>query len=285
MPFFSITCLDAGAERADQGRETGLVPLGAKPHEAAMAVQHRFSPSAGWDEVVRIIRRELQLLLAIAGVFFLLPALVLGYFAPMPQETESLEQFLAAIQPNLPLMIAGGLVSMVGQLALWSLLLAPERTTVGEAIKAGILFLPYYFLISICVNVMLGIGFLLLILPGVYLWARLAALGPAAIGEQLRSPVAAIKRSFEVTQNNAFPIVAFMLIVLLVFLVIALVIPNVIGAILALSGMDMAPGGTGMVLMVTISALIQAAGTTVFAVMEFVIYRQLTGVPSPQVFG
>jgi len=250
-----------------------------------MAVQHRFSPSAGWDEVVRIIRRELQLLLAIAGVFFLLPALVLGYFAPMPQETESLEQFLAAIQPNLPLMIAGGLVSMVGQLALWSLLLAPERTTVGEAIKAGILFLPYYFLISICVNVMLGIGFLLLILPGVYLWARLAALGPAAIGEQLRSPVAAIKRSFEVTQNNAFPIVAFMLIVLLVFLVIALVIPNVIGAILALSGMDMAPGGTGMVLMVTISALIQAAGTTVFAVMEFVIYRQLTGVPSPQVFG
>lgn len=264
---------------------SGLVPGIPKPHEAGMAVEHRFSPSAGWDEVVRITRRELQLLMAIAGAFFLLPAMVLGYFAPMPQDISSLEQFIAALRPHLPLMVLGSLVTMVGQLAIWALLLAPQKLTVGEAIKAGAMFLPFFILISICVNLILFVGFLLLILPGIYLWARLAAIGPVAIGEQLRSPVAAIKRSFEVTEGNVIPILAFLLIVLVVFLVISLVASSVIGSILAIAGMDMATGGTGSVIVVALSAIVQAAGTTVFSVMNVVIYRHLTGVPSPQVFG
>lgn len=247
------------------------------PYAGTMADAFRFSPSAGWDEVRQILGRETQLLVAVAGVFFLLPVLVLSFTLPPLPDLSSPAAIMAVIQPYLPLIFLIDLVRMTGQLAIWSLVIASERPTVGEAITAALLFLPFYFLVSLIGIIIVGIGLMLFIFPGVYLVCRLAPVGVVAISQSIRNPFAAIQRSFAVTKGNALQIFAFLLIVAIVFFLVLLVISLVAGSLLALMGMDMTPGGTGSVLLAVIKGIVSAAGTVLFTLMPVVIYRQLTG--------
>lgn len=126
----------------------------------------------------------MQLLVAIAGVFFLLPGLVLSFVLPPLENVDSLEAIAATIQPYLLLIIFVSIIPMIGQLAIWTLVMASDRPTVGEAIKTALLFLPFYFLINILSNIIIGVGLLLFILPGIYLVCRLAPIGAIAIAEE-----------------------------------------------------------------------------------------------------
>lgn len=244
----------------------------------------RFSPSAGWDEVRQLLGRDMALLVAIAGVFFLLPGLILSFRLPPIEDISSLSAVAAVLRPYLLLIFLISLIQMAGQLAIWSLVMASGRLTVGEAIKAALLFLPFYFLINLASNVIIGLGLLLFILPGIYLATRLAPIGVIAISENIRNPLVAIRRSFSITTGNAFPIFAFLLIVGIVFLLISMVCSIVFGSILALLGLDMVVGGTGAALLAVVSGLVSAAGTTVFTLMPVAIYRQLTDAQASQVF-
>ena len=201
----------------------------------------------------------MQLLVAIAGVFFLLPWLVLSFVVPL------LEAIAATIQPYLLLIIFFSIMIMIGQLAIWTLVMASDRPTVGETIKTAWLFLPFYFLIDILRNIIVGVGLLLFILPGIYLVCRLAPIGAIAIAEDIRNPFKAIQRSFEVTKSNALPIFAFLLIVVITFLLISLAVSYVIGTLF-------------------VTGIVSAAGTTIFALMQVAIYRQLTGAGTLAVF-
>ena len=201
----------------------------------------------------------MQLLVAIAGVFFLLPWLVLSFVVQL------LEAIAATIQPYLLLIIFFSIMIMIGQLAIWTLVMASDRPTVGETIKTAWLFLPFYFLIDILRNIIVGVGLLLFILPGIYLVCRLAPIGAIAIAEDIRNPFKAIQRSFEVTKSNALPIFAFLLIVVITFLLISLAVSYVIGTLF-------------------VTGIVSAAGTTIFALMQVAIYRQLTGAGTLAVF-
>ncbi|QLC21809.1 hypothetical protein HFP51_06235 [Parasphingopyxis sp. CP4] len=249
-----------------------------------MADTLRFSPSAGWDEVRQMLGSNMQLLIAIAGVFFLLPGLVLSFTMPAITDMSSLDAIVAVVQPYLPLIILASVIQMAGQLAIWTLVMAADRPTVGEAIKAAILFLPFYFLINILTNIIVGAGILLFIVPGIYLAVRLAPIGVIAITEGIRNPFTAIQRSFAVTRSNALPIFAFLLIVVVVFLLISLAVSLVFTTVFAMVGMDVTPAGTGGSLLAVISGIVGAAGTTVFTLMAVTIYRQLTGSGTPEVF-
>ena len=63
--------------------------------KAGMADTLRFSPSAGWDEVRHMLGSNMQLLVAIAGVFFLLPGLVLSFTMPAITDISSLAAIAA----------------------------------------------------------------------------------------------------------------------------------------------------------------------------------------------
>lgn len=249
-----------------------------------MAEHRRFSPSAGWDEVRGIAARESRLLTALAGVFFLLPGIAVDLFGPRTEAT-TFAEFVAAFEPYIPFFILVSLVQIVGQIAIWALILAPERPTVGEAIRRGFVLLPFYFLVYLCTNLMIFVGLLFLIVPGLYLATRVAPVGPVFVAENERWPAGAIGRSFAVTRGNAFPIFAFLLIVGIVFLVLLLVTTMVIGTLLPLLGLDMAPGGAGAAILGIVTGIVSAAGTTVFTLMPIAIYRQLAGDPAaPTVF-
>lgn len=231
-----------------------------------------------------LVGRELQLLVAIAGVFFLLPGLVLSFTMPAIDDISSLEAIFATIRPYLPLIILVSVVQMAGQLAIWTLLMAAEKPTVGEAIKTALLFLPFYFVINVLANIIVGAGLLLFIVPGVYLALRLAPIGVIAITEGIRNPITAIQRSFAVTRGNALPIFAFLLIVFVVFLIISFAVSLVFGTLFALAGLELGPGGLGASLLAVISGIVSAAGTIIFTLMQVTIYRQLTGADTPDVF-
>lgn len=249
-----------------------------------MADTHRFSPSAGWDEVRHLLNSEMQLLVALAGVFFLLPGLLLSLTLPAVEDVSSLAAIIAVLRPYFPLILLVSLVQMVGQLAIWALVMAPERPTVSEAIKAALLFLPFYFIINLFANIIVGLGLFLFILPGLYLACRFAPIGVIAIGEGIRNPVTAVKRSFEITRGNALPIFAFLFIIGIVFLLISFVSSLVFGTVFLLFGLDMGVGGTGTALLAVISGIISAAGSVIFTLMPVTMYRQLTGSDTPQVF-
>lgn len=249
-----------------------------------MADSLRFSPSAGWDEVRQTLGREMQLLVAIAGVFFLLPGLVLSFVLPPIDDLTSLEAIAAAIEPYFLLIVLVSIVQMVGQLAIWTLVMATDRPTVGQAIKAALMFLPFYFLINILSNIVIGAGLFLFILPGLYLACRLAPIGVVAVTEDIRNPLKAVQRSFAVTKGNALPIFAFLLIVGITFLLISLAVSLVFGTLFLLMGMEMAAGGMGASLLSVTTGIVSAAGTTIFALMQVSIYRQLTGDGTPDVF-
>jgi len=264
--------------RASQAAIKGLCLRASRRMKADMSDTSRFSPSSGWDEVRQLLSREMQLLVAIAGVFFLLPGLVLSFVLP------PLEAIAATIQPYLLLIIFVSIIRMIGQLAIWTLVMASDRPTVGEAIKTALLFLPFYFLINILSNIIIGVGLLLFILPGIYLVCRLAPIGAIAIAEDIRNPFKAIQRSFEVTKSNALPIFAFLLIVVITFLLISLAVSYVIGTLFVIVGLEMAAGETGSTLLVFVTGIVLAAGTTIFALMQVAIYRQLTGAGTLMVF-
>lgn len=227
---------------------------------------------------------DMALLVAIAGVFFLLPGLILSFRLPPIEDVSNFGAVAAVLRPYLPLIFLISLIQMAGQLAIWSLVMASGRLTVGEAIKAALLFLPFYFVINLASNIIIGLGLLLFILPGLYLATRLAPIGVIAIAENIRNPLVAIRRSFSVTTGNALPIFAFLLIVGIVFLLISVVCSIVFGSVFALLGFDMAVGGAGAALLAVVSGLISAAGTTVFTLMAVSIYRQLTGGGATEVF-
>lgn len=241
-----------------------------------MASRPSFSPSAAWDEVSHILRGQTRLLAAIAGVFFLLPAVLVNLHGPAFGTAASLEEAFALARPYVPILLLSTLVQYVGQLAIWSLILSPDRPTVGGAIGRGLALLPLYFLLILVSNLLIVFGLLLLVLPGLYLLARLAPVGAAFVAEKGRWPFPAIARSFELTKSNALPIFAFLVIVGLIYLVVMIVASLVFGALLALLGLAMESGEIGAALLAIFSGVVNAAGTTIFTLMAIAIYRQLT---------
>ena len=233
-----------------------------------------FSYSAVWDETVRTLRAHSTLLLAVAGVFLFLPALVAAYLAPAPQ-TQTLDTMVAHYRENFWLLFGAQLIGFIGNLALLVLVLDERRPTVGRAIIFALAMLPAYLLVSILSGFMLMIGFFLLILPFFYLIGRLAAAGPALVAEGRRNPLDIIRRSFELTKGNGWAVVGLILLVFVAFYVLMLAVTLVFGSILLI--VDRSTGSSvGAFLLLVLSSGVGAVFNTVLMVLAASIYRRLS---------
>jgi hypothetical protein len=103
----------------------------------------KFDSNLAWSQASATVSANRDLVLALGGVFFLLPQLVLAEFMPdppasapgaSPQETlAAMQGFYRQILPLLPL----ALWQMWGTLGILTLFTDAARPTVGEALKAG----------------------------------------------------------------------------------------------------------------------------------------------------
>lgn len=234
----------------------------------------KFSYSAIWDDTVRMMRSDSTFLLALAGVFLFLPALLIGYFLPQPESAPTLEAMIADMEAYLAAnwhwVLLANLANMIGAIAMLALLLGERGRTVGSAIGAALPLLPFYLIAAWASSLLIAIGFIFLILPGLYLYGRLAIVGPVVVAEE-RNPFRAIGRSFALTKGKGWAVLGLILIIAIVGLILTLVVTSLLGGLFVLVLSE----SLGGLIALIIEALTAAVFSTVLVVLYAAIYRAL----------
>lgn len=260
----------------------------------------KFSMSEAWRDATAMMSANREVLLVIAGLFFLLPSLTTALTMPgIPQSMMADPTSASAAVMQLYagwwwLLILVMLAQLVGYLAMLALLRDTSRPTVGEALRTGLTgLLPaigFYllvalgafvavFVIGLLTAVSAGLGVILMLaalIAGVYVMVKLSlALAVIAI-EKVTNPVGAIVRSWQLTKGNSLRLFLFFLLLVIVYLVISTVVAAVLGLVFALAG-----GSTAMLLNAIVSGLLSCILTVVFVAVIAAVHRQLAG-PSPE---
>lgn len=231
-----------------------------------------------WTEAKAMLGGQRDILLTVAGAFFLLPALLLATLAPIAlapgaSSAEAIAAYQAWTAANWPWILASALAAGVGRLAILILLLAPERPTVGQALAAGAALLIVAFVLNVLIGLIVGVGLLFLIVPGLYLIGRTFLAEAALVGERLRGPIAPLRRGVEISRGNGWRIFFAVAIVFLAVQLLGMVVSWVVAIIAALGG----GGAVTTFLAGFISALTGAAASLLLLLMAVAMYRQLTG--------
>jgi hypothetical protein len=194
--------------------------------------------AANWAATVASVRTNDALLWPVAAAFFFLPQLLLRRIVGEP---------LVAIQAGEvgvvgSLVIAGAtVVSLTGQLTVTHLLLRQgEDETLAQSLRTGLALLLPGLAALILQSMAIGAGLLLLIVPGLYLAARLLFVFPALM-DRHPDPVAALRESWRLTDGSGLRILAQMLALLLGFILLSLLMSG-LGSALGVLG-TVASGG------------------------------------------
>lgn len=262
----------------------------------------KFDSNLAWKQASSAIAANRELLLALAGVFYLLPALAVSLLFPQPEmpTDPSPEEAMALMGSYygdiMPFVIPMLLFQAAGTLALLTLLTDKSRPTVGEAIKLGLKGLLPYFLAQIILAIGVGlIGGLIfgvgtasgnagvaaisLIAVGalvIYAMIKTSLVAPAIVVEGEGNPVAALRRSWLLTKGNSLRLAVFYALVLIAFLVVILIASAIIGSIASL----VAGAETGEVILVVISSILNAIMALYFVAIIAAAHRQLAGPPA-----
>jgi len=236
----------------------------------------QFDMSSAWDDVMQLLRWEPALTLPVVGILVVLPALVFAILGPVPIEpsaeanlavvVDTLRADLARAAPYLLVMALSSSLAAVAVMRLW---LAPGGTSVGEVLAFAVGLMPTLIVVFIIQAVALGLAFMVLVLPALYLGGRLAPVLAVLAAGETRSPIDALKLSWAMTRGNGWRI-ALMLI--LVQLVVAIITIMVDGA----GTMFGARGTAGHAVASVISATTAGVAAIVAYALGTAVYRQLT---------
>ena len=240
-----------------------------------------FSYDRTWADMVAMARANGSLLATIAGAFLFFPAFAFWIYAPIPKPTgnpnDALRLVTAYYRGVWPGFVAISVASAFGQSAMFSLLLDRRQLTVGEAMAVAGRMLPVYFLMLVVVQLLTLFGFLVFLVPGIYLMGRFAVIAPAMIGERIPDPLTAIRAGWAYTTGMGWRIAGFLLLVTLAGWIGLSAFGAVLGAVLK----SILPQSLDIVGQATVDALSGAGLATVMAVLSAAIYRQLRADADP----
>ncbi|SFF87883.1 hypothetical protein SAMN05518801_102396 [Novosphingobium sp. CF614] len=272
----------------------------------------KFDSNRAWLDAIAAVNANRQVLVPVAGVFFLLPTLLSTMFLTEVQ-TRMLEAFgkpqvvERMFVDNLGLFVGFGigglLVQCVGYLSVMALLSDRGRPTVGEAIVAALKALPTLvatmlltmlgmFLASMAIGVVLGgllgliagtgvatvVTMVALLVGVVYVWVKLSLVVPTVVNERIGNPVTAMVRSWRLTRHNSLRLFGFYLMLAIGYVAVAFVVTlALIGPVALLAGQGQALTlFTGVV-----SGAIGAVSSVILIAVLAYTHRQLAG-PSPE---
>lgn len=243
----------------------------------------KFTQNAVWADTLKLTRTHWAALIAIAGVFNFLPTLLVNHFYPMGDppvdaDVQTHIQFvLDYYQHNALPVVLQSFVVMIGSAAMLRLVFA-RGGTVGAALLFGIALLPVYSILIVLENLAVGAGFMLLVVPGLYLWGRLLPAGPAMVAEERRNPIDALKRGWALSEGHAWIIIGLYVLVAIAAAILMLAISLVAGiAFKAAAGQEL-----GTLLGMIVLCAMQALAATLFTMLTAAIYRALAP-PKPEV--
>ena len=236
----------------------------------------KFTQNAVWADTVRLTRTHWAALIAIAGVFNFLPTLLINHFFPMGDppvdaDIQAHVQFVIDYyqQSALPVVLQSFVV-MIGSAAMLRLVFA-RGGTVGGALLFAIALLPFYSILIVLVNLAVGAGFVLLIVPGLYLCGRLLPASPAMVAEERRNPIDALKRGWALSEGHGWLVVSLYLLVAIPAGILMLAISLVTGiAFKAAAGQAL-----GSLLEMIVLCAMQAVAATLLTMVTAAIYRAL----------
>lgn len=240
-----------------------------------------------WNDIVAIVRSNASIVLAVAGAFAFLPGLV-GAFTAVPYVPpadgadlpEAIAAFSQFFSDNWLQQTAVILLSTLGQLMLYIVLLDPRRPAVGEALRmAAMLFIPF-LLTNILVGIIVGVGFVLLIIPGLYLIGRVALSTPSLVAERSYNPVAAVGRSWALTKGQGWRIFFFAFLIFLVAFVVQVAIGGTLGTVLGLIAGDGGQFSIGKLLLAALEALFASVFFILSVALWVALYRRLANDPA-----
>lgn len=179
-------------------------------------------------------RRDRGVLIAIAGFFLFMPHLAGMLFVPArvtlanapPQQLDfnaQAEAMLRFFADNAPLLLAIDIATVFGALAILMLYLDREKRDVGGILIASLRRAPAYFVLTLIVDMMVGLGLMtfFLLVPALYLAGRLIVAGAIFAAEPKVGPFAAIARSFRATRGRGLVLAGFATLILFAGLVLA----------------------------------------------------------------
>ncbi len=260
-----------------------------------------------WNDAVAQIKANRDVILIVAGVFFLLPNLAMSLLMPLPPESPAmavgaeadLTPLIAEMSTYIGevwwIFLLAGLMQAVGSIGLLALLTDQARPTVGEALGFGLKALPTYlatqFIVALVIAGLFGavlllgqaaaaLGLilgLLLVLGILYALLKLSLVTPVIAIEKQLNPVAAMRRSWRLTKGNSLLILAFFLLLLVAFLVISMV-AGLLFAAFALLGDEV-----GLIVGAIGNGVLTMALAVVMVAALAAVHRQLSGSGGSQV--
>jgi hypothetical protein len=164
-----------------------------------------------------VFRREADLILRIAGALVFLPAFAvqvlcdpLPAIPAQPRDEAAMAAWIALVsawgEDNALWYLLADLVGMVGLAAIALLLLAPEKPSVGEALRGAVRRIGRFVIANLLVAITVGLGLWVFVLPGLYFQARLIAVLPVIAAEPDRSAARAVGRSWQLTTGVSWAI-------------------------------------------------------------------------------
>ena len=230
----------------------------------------KFSQNAVWADTLQLTRVHWAALVAIAGVFNFLPVLLVNHFFQLPDVAATMADWRVFIRESFIWYVLQSFVVMTGSAAMLRLVFA-RAGTVGGAIMFAVMLLPVYSILVVLDGLLVFLGMLLLIVPGLYLWGRLVPVGAAMVAEGRRQPIQTMKRSFELTRGHGWSVLGLYLLVMIPGAVLILAIEQVSGILFILvAGQDL-----GKLLSEILLALLGAGLSALLTILSAAIYRAL----------
>nr|WP_315458183.1 hypothetical protein [uncultured Sphingorhabdus sp.] len=229
-------------------------------------MQHKLEYRAVWREARALFTAHSEAIVAIAGFFIFMSAWVTAYilpplvFADLNDMPGSVRQISGYFENNWHILVPNMLVTMFGGLILYVLFAGRGLVKVGDALSgAAVLFLPY-LAASIIVGWATFAGFLMFLVPGLYLTGRLALLPVVLTRQPELGVLGAIRQAWQTSRGNGWAILIVILFVALAVRVLSVIVMSIVAAI------TISVAGEGGV------PIIEAAVTAIFATLEAVAY-------------
>jgi hypothetical protein len=258
-----------------------------------------FSYNAVWEDTVKLLRQHATLLVAIAGVFMFLPALLFAVLLPPPEPqgadpARMAQLMLAFYRGALPWFFVQLLFSIVGTLAMLRLVFA-RGTTVGGALVEALKLTPFYLLLSLIFSFAIGLvamlilvpaaligpiavvlAILLLVAPFFYLVGRIAPVPAVMVAEHRRNPIDAIRRTLALTRGHGWAIIGLVFVIAIVAVIAVGMADTLAGLVFILAaGQEL-----GKLLASIVASVLNAAFATLLVMLYAAIYRALAGTKS-----
>ncbi len=221
-----------------------------------------------WRGTIEVLRYDGWTFFALAAPFTLLVDVFNSLFGPAQPQT------MAEFTPRIlvQLLLIPGIIGAIAQLAVARLVVAPGSTP-RSALTAAFAALPVYVLALAISAFPTGLGLVLLVIPGLYLLARLFLVVPIVVVERL-GPVATLQRSWLLTEGQGGAIMLFIALAILFTLGAGLLAGGVgaaLGSVLTLAGLK----PVGIFVAALLAGLLSTALSIASATSAAVIYRML----------